>query len=257
MCMQCRLSSKNGDICHSRNEPDSFTVIPHLLLLRSVIMLTVSHVMVHFILFFHFIVNESDGPIVSLMNNKDKRAVLLKESGMDERTLIQLAKNGNTEALAELFRSHYSLLRGYLVNITMNPELAEDLVQDTMIKAMRKLHLYEQDKSKLSTWLITIASRLYMDHMRKMKRDRRLVETEAERVMRQLRWRANAANEEWHALLDVLATLDPDLRVPIMLKHYYGYSQEEIASMLDVPAGTIKSRIHNGISRIRKEWGNR
>jgi RNA polymerase sigma-70 factor (ECF subfamily) len=184
-----------------------------------------------------------------------RAARMTKEPEMDEKTLIALAKQGNTDALSELFRSHYTMLRGYLIKISLSPELAEDLAQDTMIKAMQKLQLYDPAKSSWSTWLITIASRLYLDHLRKVKRDRQLLEEE--QSLRQLRWRAQASNEEWHELLDALGSLDPNLRVPIIMKHYYGFSQEEIAAILEVPSGTIKSRIHNGIERIRKEMSER
>jgi len=172
---------------------------------------------------------------------------------MDEMTLIALAKKGNTDALSELFRSHYAMLRGYLIKISLRPDLADDLAQDTMIRAMQKIHLYEPGKSSWSTWLITIASRLYLDHLRKNRRDQKLLEDE--QSLRGLRWQAQASNEEWHELLDVLGRLKPDIRMPIIMKHYYGFSQEEIAAMLDVPVGTVKSRIHNGIDRIRKEMG--
>jgi len=174
---------------------------------------------------------------------------------MDEMTLIALAKQGNTEALSELFRSHYAMLRSYLIKITLKPDLAEDLAQDTMIRAMQKLHLYEPRRSRWSTWLITIASRLYLDHLRKLRRDRQFLD--GKQSIRQLRWMAQSSNEEWHELLDALGELNPEIRVPIIMKHYYGFSQEEIAAMLDVPVGTIKSRIHNGIDRIRKEMDKR
>lgn len=170
---------------------------------------------------------------------------------MDNMKLIQLAKQGNQEALAELFRSHYTLLRSYLIKIALRPELAEDLTQETMIKAMQKIKLYDPRKAKFSTWLITIASRLYLDQVRRDKRNQQMLEEK--QALRRLLWQAQAANEDWHEVLDVLATLSPAVRMPIIMKHYYGYSHEEIAAMLDVPAGTIKSRIHNGIRRIRKE----
>ena len=170
---------------------------------------------------------------------------------MDELTLIQLAKQGSTDALAELYRNSYSLLRNYLIKVTLRPHLAEDLSQETMIKAMEKLHLYHPDKSRFSSWLITIASRLYIDYLRKEKRERQM--QEEEQSLRQLRWQAQSTGEQWHELLDALASIPPDIRLPIIMKHYYGYSQEQISSMLDIPAGTVKSRIFNGLKRLRKE----
>jgi RNA polymerase sigma-70 factor (ECF subfamily) len=68
-----------------------------------------------------------------------------------------------------------------------------------------------------------------------------------------MRWHAAQQNEEWSEAIDTLAQLPQEVRVPIILKHYYGYAYEEIAEMMDLPAGTVKSRIHNGLKQIRKE----
>ena len=62
-----------------------------------------------------------------------------------------------------------------------------------------------------------------------------------------------SSGRDWPEALEALGRLKPDVRTPIVLKHYYGYSQDEIAAMLDIPAGTVKSRIHNGIKQLREE----
>ncbi len=67
-----------------------------------------------------------------------------------------------------------------------------------------------------------------------------------------IKWQSQSANEDWHQLLELLGELKDDLRIPIILKHYYGYSYDEIASMLQIAEGTVKSRVHKGIQLIRK-----
>lgn len=170
---------------------------------------------------------------------------------MNEMQQIQLAQQGDTHALAQLLHDHYSFLLKYLIKITMQPELAQDLAQDTMVRSMEKLHLYN-GQSKFSTWLITIASRMYIDHLRKGTRERQWRQ-ELIHSMRKLRWQSDSAGQQWPDVLDALAELSPDLRLPVIMRHYYGYTQDEIAEMLDIPSGTVKSRIHNGLKRLRKE----
>ena len=59
--------------------------------------------------------------------------------------------------------------------------------------------------------------------------------------------------DDWPDALDALGALNYDIRVPILLKHYYGFDYEEIARWLDIPIGTVKSRLHNGLKQLRKE----
>lgn len=173
---------------------------------------------------------------------------------MEQEKLIKLAQKGDTAAMARLYHEHYQFLLKYLIKITLQPLLAEDLAQDTMIRSMERLHLYN-GQSKFSSWLITIASRLYIDHLRKQKRERQW--REQEQALRSLRWQAETEGVNWPDLLDALAELSPELRLPVIMRHYYGYTQDEISSMLDIPVGTVKSRVHHGLKRLRKELSDR
>ncbi|MDF4189415.1 sigma factor-like helix-turn-helix DNA-binding protein, partial [Ligilactobacillus salivarius] len=59
---------------------------------------------------------------------------------------------------------------------------------------------------------------------------------------------------EWSETLDLFSKLDPKLRTPDFLRHYYGYTYAEIGVMLQIKEGTVKSRVHKGLQQIRKEW---
>lgn len=167
-----------------------------------------------------------------------------------EDGLISKARRGDRAALSELLQTHYVFLVKYLIKITMQPQLAEDLAQETMLRCMEKIHLYN-GQSKFSSWLITIATRQYIDSLRRKKRE--VLWQEKERGLRKLRWQAACADSEWPEVLDALAELPESVRMPVVLKHYYGYAYEEIADMLGIPTGTVKSRIHNGLNTLRKE----
>lgn len=168
----------------------------------------------------------------------------------DEQDLILQARQGDTMALSLLMQKHYSFLVKYLIKVTLNPSLAEDLTQETMIKCIEKIHFYN-GTSKFSSWLITIATNLYIDDLRKKKRERNW--KEQEQALRKMRWQAARNQEEWPLVLDALGHLSEEVRMPIILKHYYGYSYEEIGNILNLATGTVKSRIHNGIKSLRKE----
>ena len=78
---------------------------------------------------------------------------------MDEKDLIRKAKKGDTLALSKLLQQNYSFLFKYLMKATLHPQIAEDLTQETMMKCIEKIQLYNGE-SKFSSWLITIGTNL-------------------------------------------------------------------------------------------------
>jgi RNA polymerase sigma-70 factor, ECF subfamily len=173
---------------------------------------------------------------------------------LDEKDLIRKAKKGDTLALSKLIQQNYSFLVKYLMKVTLHPQIAEDLSQETMMKCIEKIQLYNGE-SKFSSWLITIATNLFIDQQRRKKREKKWLEQE--QALRKLKWNAANMNEEWTDVLDVLAQIDEEIRMPIVLKHYYGYTYEEIGKMMGIAEGTVKSRVSNGLKSIRKELTER
>ena len=177
---------------------------------------------------------------------------------MDDSVLIAAAQRGDDKALAQLLHRHYPFVYKYLLKITLSPDLAEEIAQETMLRCIEKIGTY-RDKSKFTSWLATIAGRLYADHLRKERRERRWLlrqsaERDAElRAERQAEWRSKLSGSPWKETLRALARLAPEARIAVVMKYYYGYSIAEIAEMTGVPEGTAKSRIHHAIRKLREE----
>ncbi|NUU61161.1 RNA polymerase sigma factor SigY [Paenibacillus agri] len=167
---------------------------------------------------------------------------------MKER--VRQAQQGDVSSLAVLLREHYTFLYKYLIKVTMDPLLAEEIAQDTMVRCMEKIRAYN-GSSSFSSWLITIATRLYIDRKRRWKREERW--KRQEQGVRSIRWQFESKDEEWSDVLDALSRLPSAQRIAVLLKHYYGYSYEEIGEILQIPAGTVKSRVAYGLNQLRKE----
>ena len=138
------------------------------------------------------------------------------------------------------------------MKVTLHPQIAEDLAQETMMKCIEKIQLYNGE-SKFSSWLITIAKNLFIDQQRRRKREKNWLKQEQAQALRKMKWNASNMNEEWTDVLDVLAQINEEIRMPILLKHYYGYTYKEIGKMIGIAEGTVKSRVSNGLKSIRKE----
>ncbi|MEC0093241.1 RNA polymerase sigma factor SigY [Paenibacillus macquariensis] len=168
----------------------------------------------------------------------------------EERNKVKLAQQGDADVLAELIQEHYSFLYKYLVKVTMDPAMAEDLAQDTILRCIEKIRLHD-GSSSFSSWLMTMGTRIYIDQMRRKKREKNWLFKE--RGIRRIRWQFESRNEEWNDVLESLANLSSEHRVTVLLKHYYGYTYEEIGEMLSIPSGTVKSRVATGVRQLREE----
>ncbi|QQE81295.1 RNA polymerase sigma factor SigY [Alicyclobacillus sp. SO9] len=171
---------------------------------------------------------------------------------MDELLQAAAAQQGDEEALALLLQRNYLFVFKYLLKVTLERSRAEELTQETMVRAIEKIHLYDPSKSKFSSWLMTIATRLFFDERRRRRREKEFIA--ADELSRSLRWQIETSPDEWPALVDVLSGLSLDTRTAVVLKHFYGYNYKEISKMCKVPTGTVKSRVHNGLIALRKEW---
>ncbi|HEX3047922.1 MAG TPA: sigma-70 family RNA polymerase sigma factor [Bacillota bacterium] len=166
----------------------------------------------------------------------------------DETALVQEARSGQSKALAQLLQDNYRMVLGYFMKITLhNQPLAEDLTQETMIQAIEKFRLYDP-KYKFSTWLITMGTNIFRDQLRRQKiAAKSSVEY----------WEAQQADQELDLELSndlraALGGLPEEKRITLVLKYFYDYSYEEIAAIIKVPVGTVRSRLHNGIHDLQK-----
>lgn len=173
---------------------------------------------------------------------------------MDELELLNEAKLGNKSALNTLLNNNYPILKGYVIKMTGDLDLSQDIIQEALLKAVLNIKKFVP-KAKFSTWLIKIANNLYIDYLRKNKTleliDETLESNEKPPDERTI------ANIEYKEIMDILKKIPYEKRSVFILKHYYGYKYEEIAQILDCPIGTVRSRLHNCIKSIISEMERR
>lgn len=151
--------------------------------------------------------------------------------------------------LEKLVEQHYAALYRFAVSLSGNETDASDLVQETFLLFSTKGHQL-QDRSKAKSWLFTTLFRLFTGGRRRLVR---FPQHELEQVEHELPEIPPEPPQhfDWGTVLTCLGRMDETFRAPIALFYLEEYSYAEIAGILDVPLGTVKSRIARGIATLQ------
>lgn len=174
-------------------------------------------------------------------------------SGKDLQ-LYKKAVNGDIEAFEELFSSNYTRIYNLCYRMMRSAQDAEDMLQESMLKAWRKLASFKQSSS-FSTWLHRIAVNTCLDAIRKRKDNKSSIEA-MEEYGKQIEDTASSffdeRSVERQSLEVALMKLKERDRVIIVLKDVQGYSYEEMSQILECPMGTVRSRLSRARSSMVK-----
>ncbi len=151
----------------------------------------------------------------------------------------------------ELVDAHYQALYRFGFSLAKNPDRAADLVQQTFCIWAEKGHQLK-DRSKAKTWLFTT---LYREHLGHARRSTRYPEQELGDVEHQLPVHEPDAERKMDGrrAVELLGALDETFRAPLTLFYMQQHSYKEIAKILDVPIGTVMSRISRGKEQLRRK----
>ena len=157
---------------------------------------------------------------------------------------------GDETALATLIDRHADSVHAYLIRHSGNRDDADDLLQETWVRVARSASSFDTAR-RFRSWLYRIATNLARDLFR-----RRMTR---ERALRDLAARPLAApgadSADRGELRERIADLPENLRAVLLLRYYEGMSEAEMAEVLDVPRGTVKSRLHAALGRLRGDYG--
>ncbi|MGY3337436.1 RNA polymerase sigma-70 factor (ECF subfamily) [Streptomyces filamentosus] len=172
----------------------------------------------------------------------------------DDRELLARHVAGDPDAFGELVRRHRDRLWAVALRTLGDREEAADAVQDALLSAFRAAHTF-RGQSAVTTWLHRITVNACLDRIRKTASRRTSPVDDTARFEQLLEphesAEAPAEREDLHRqLLAALATLAPDQRAALVLVDMQGYPVAEVARILGVPTGTVKSRCARGRARL-------
>jgi RNA polymerase sigma-70 factor (ECF subfamily) len=181
-----------------------------------------------------------------------------------DQEIVALAREGREAAYRELIRRYERPVFSLILRMVRDRQLAEDLAQETFIKALNAIGSYRPE-FKFSSWIFKIANNAAIDHLRRRELDTLSIDgaphaTSAEDIEAtalQVGDKSETplaeleARELGSAIERAIGRLRPEYRSCIMLRHVEGMAYEEIAQLLDLPLGTVKTYIHRARHELR------
>jgi RNA polymerase sigma-70 factor (ECF subfamily) len=190
-------------------------------------------------------------------------------SGLTDPAVVELARKGSEAAYRELLTRYERPVFSLVFRMVRDRETAEDLAQETFIKVLNNLDRYSPE-FKFSSWLFKIANNLTIDHLRRRRVDTISIEGAPDAVTAESAKATSIAvvsgsespleelesRELGTAIERAIGKLRPEYRACIMLRHVEDKSYEEIAEIVKLPLGTVKTYIHRARHELRTALGD-
>lgn len=181
-----------------------------------------------------------------------------------DQEIVALAREGREAAYRELIRRYERPVFSLILRMVRDRQLAEDLSQETFIKALNAIATYRPE-FKFSSWIFKIANNAAIDHLRRREVDTLSLDgapnatsqEDIEATALQVGDKGETplaeleARELGTAIERAIGQLRPEYRSCILLRHVEGLAYEEIAQLLDLPLGTVKTYIHRARHELR------
>jgi len=171
-----------------------------------------------------------------------------------EQELVLALKRRDNQAFSTLYDNYAGALYSIIKQIvTDNAELASDVLQEVFINIYRKIDTYDQTKGRLFTWMLNIARNASIDMLRsKGYQNSQKNQELPDNVYKSTGNQSIQLNVDNIGLKKVLEKLKPEHRILVELAYFKGFTHEEIAEMMSIPLGTVKTRIRNALLQLRE-----
>jgi len=185
----------------------------------------------------------------------------LVERSLDPvRSLVSRCLSGDEAAWEELVRQHTRQVYGLCYRFTGSGAEAQDLTQEVFLRVFRTLRTFRSTEGSFGTWLARVARNLLIDHYRRTRQERVTDPIEEQLPMLEGKGataserpdHAVAGREASEILQAALQRLSPDLREAVILRDLQEMEYREIAEVLGIPEGTVKSRINRGRAELAR-----
>lgn len=185
-----------------------------------------------------------------------------------DEELLALFRQGTHEAFGALVRRYEGVLYGYLRRYLADSDLADDVFQNTFLQLYTKINQFEAGRP-VRPWLYAIATNQAIDALRRQNRHQTIrlhaesddaKDTEAPKLSALLESKDAGplehlqTQERAQMIRQSVEKLPDFLKQVVLLAYYQGLKYKEIADILDIPVGTVKSRLHTALTKLHEAW---
>ncbi|WP_309126532.1 ECF RNA polymerase sigma factor SigK [Kocuria sp.] len=180
------------------------------------------------------------------------------QEGPDLGDLLRRSGAGDEAAFAQVYDLTSAKVYGLAVRVLRSPELAAEVVQEVYLMAWQQSARFDPERGTVLAWLCTMAHRRAVDRVRQVQRERdreQQYESGRAEIPADETWQGVEHAMETQEVRAGLGALTPIQREAVSLAYYEGCSHREVAERLEVPLGTAKARIRDGLSSLRTALG--
>lgn len=168
--------------------------------------------------------------------------------------LLQRCAQGHQDAFAELYDRTAARVHGVIVKVVRSQDLAADISQEVFVEVWRHCPQYNPDRGSVLAWMLTIAHRRAVDRVRATAsaaaREERYAQADPDPPAADQVWEETRQHWEADRVRSALEQLTPAQREALTLAYFGGYTQAEVADRLNLPLGTVKTRMRDGMIRL-------
>jgi RNA polymerase sigma factor (sigma-70 family) len=173
-----------------------------------------------------------------------------------ESKLIYDLKERNHISFRRLYQSYSSSLLGIILRVVPSREIAEDILQDTFIKIWKSLDQYDPSKARLFTWMARMARNSAIDYKRGKTFAKSILNEDIDSVFMQVdRFHHVNDRSDTIGIRELMHRLPDSQKQVLNLVYFHGYTQAEVSDELQMPLGTVKSKIRLAVKALRTCFG--
>ncbi len=172
-----------------------------------------------------------------------------------EEQLVALLRSGSREGFNYLYKNYSNVLYGTILKIVHDEETAQDVMQEAFVKIWHNIGQYDSGKGRIYTWMLNICRNSAIDKLRsKGEIMKSKIQKGEDSVNNLQNTQTVEQRTDTIGLRSMVAGLKPEYHSIVELAYYKGYTLDEISKTLDVPLGTVKTRMRAAMQQLRQRF---
>lgn len=176
---------------------------------------------------------------------------------LSEEELVLLLKQQSRDAFNYLYKNYSAVLYGVINKVVYDEETANDVLQEAFVKIWNNIGQYNAQKGRIYTWMLNIARNAAIDKLRsKGEIMKSKIQTGEDIVNDVQNGKGTEQATDTIGLRKIVSNLKPEYEVIVSMAYFKGFTLDEISKTLDIPLGTVKTRMRSAMQQLRETFNN-